>query len=74
MVVVVERYGQGPSRRSAISPSGESAVSSSCASARPCTILFKVVEGQNKALNQMVASLPLVSASVLRTSGPDFLA
>ena len=28
------------------------------------SILFKVIEGQNKALNQMVASLPLVSASV----------
>ena len=34
-MVVVKRSAEGPSRRSAISPSGESAVSSPCALAAP---------------------------------------
>jgi hypothetical protein len=44
-MVVVERYARGPSRRSAISPSGESAVSFPCASARPS---YHFVQGYRK--------------------------
>jgi len=44
-MVVVERYAQGPSRRPAISPSGESAVSFPCASTVP---LYHFVPGYRK--------------------------